>query len=171
MDCIQQCLVLDVNQDTTVITLIAMDTDSTNLDYTILRGNENDFFRIGSSSGIVQSNRALDRESIPVFNLVIIAEDEGGNNGTTQLRIVLTDVNDERPVFQQPSYTAFIDENSREGTPILPSMNGTSIPIQAIDADQPNTPNSMVSYSLAGPNAIFFNIDSSTGIVTVARGE
>ncbi len=97
--------------------------------------------------------------------------DDGGNNGTTQVRIILSDVNDERPVFQQPSYTAVIAENSLEGTPVLPSVNGTRVPIQAIDDDQQNTLNSMVTYSLEGSSAIFFNIDFSSGIVTVARGE
>lgn len=105
-----------------------------------------------------------------MFNLVILAEDEARNNGTTEVRIVLTDVNDERPEFQQPQYTAFINENSVEGTVVLPFLNGSSLLLRAIDADEPNTVNSRVQYRLTGPNARIFNIDSSSGVVTVARG-
>ena len=150
--------------------MLATDQDSTTVNHRILRGNERDLFRIGQSTGVIQVNAPLNREDVAVFNLVIIADD-GLNNGTTLVRIIVTDVNDERPVFQQPAYTATINENSLEGTPVLPSLNGSTIPIQAVDADQPDTLNSLVSYTLSGPNAVLFNIDFSSGIVTVARGE
>ena len=164
------CLITDIAPGATVITVLAMDEDSSNVEHSILSGNEEDLFRIGTFDGIIRVLRPLDRESIPVFNLVVIADD-GINNGTTVVRIILSDVNDERPIFQQEAYTAVIDENSLEGTPVLPSVNGTRVRIQAIDNDQQNTLNSQVFYRLEGPNAIFFNIDFSSGIVTVARGE
>lgn len=160
----------DIVVDATVITVLATDRDSTDVGHRILRGNELDLFRIGLRDGIIQVNSPLDREAVPVFNLVIIAED-GINNGTTLVRIVLSDVNDERPIFQQEEYIAVINENSLEGTPVLPSVNGSSVRIQAVDNDEQNTLNSLVVYTLGGTNAIFFNIDFSSGIVTVARGE
>lgn len=158
--------------DSTVLTVLATDDDtpSNNVRHRFLRGNVQDRFRIGTFDGIIQVNQPLDREAIPVFTLVVIADD-GTNNGTTTVRIILSDVNDERPMFQEEAYVALISENSLEGTPILPSVNGTRVPIQALDRDEPNTANSQVMYRLAGPNAINFNIDFSSGVVTVARGE
>ncbi len=49
-------------------------------------------------------------------------------------------------------------------------LNGSTIRIEAFDADQPNTQNSRVLYSLRGVSAPLFNIDFNTGIVTVAPG-
>ena len=154
-----------------------MDRDSSKVTHRILSGNEQQFgnsveqpFRIEAFTGVIQISRSLDRELIPVFNLVVLAEDDAGNNGTTIVRVTLIDVNDEEPTFQLSGYTAYIDENSLEGTPVLPSLNGTIIQIQAIDRDEPNTINSSVFYRLEGSNAALFNIDVNSGIVTVARG-
>ena len=105
-----------------------------------------------------------------VYDLTLVAADDAGKSGSTRVRVVVTDVNDEDPVFQQPQYTAFIDENSLEGTLVLPFLNGFSVRIQAMDNDQPDTPNSLVRYSLDGINAPKFTIDPVSGIVRVARG-
>ncbi len=154
--------------DATVVVVRAVDLDTPVLTYSISRGNIAQLFRI-DSAGIIQVSQSLDREDIPVFNLVITASD-GDNDADTTVRISLTDVNDEAPVFTQAEYTAFINENSPEGTAVLASLNRSSIRIQAIDDDAPNTPNSLVVYTLEGTNAPLFNIESSNGRVTVARG-
>lgn len=157
--------------DTTVLTVRASDADSVNVMHEIISGDSEDTFRIGRTSGVIQVSKSLDRETVPVYDLTILAEDDGGNNGTTRVRIAIADVNDESPEFQQPDYTASINENSLEGTAVIPFVNGSSVPIQAIDADEPNTPNSLVIYTLEGQDAASFSIDSSSGIVTVARGK
>lgn len=46
----------------------------------------------------------------------------------------------------------------------------TTIRIEAIDSDEPNSQNSRVLYRLAGENADLFSINFDTGIITVARG-
>ena len=46
----------------------------------------------------------------------------------------------------------------------------TTIRIEALDADEPNTQNSRVLYRLAGENSDLFAINFDTGIITVARG-
>ena len=46
----------------------------------------------------------------------------------------------------------------------------TTIRIEAIDADEPNTQNSRVLYSHVGPNCDLFAINFDTAILTVARG-
>lgn len=46
----------------------------------------------------------------------------------------------------------------------------TTIRIEAIDLDEPNTQNSRVLYRLAGENSDLFTINFDTGIITVARG-
>ena len=141
---------------------MATDPDSSVLEYNFLSGNEENTFAIERLSGNVRVVRGLDRERVPVYNLVIQALDPLDNSGTTQLQIRVTDINDERPEFEQSEYTAFINENSLEGTLVLP--------IRATDNDERNTVNSLVQYRLEGINAPRFNIDPTSGIVTVARG-
>lgn len=153
-----------------MIQVTAVDADSTVLSYSITGGDDGRFFRVDRTSGVVLVTRSLDREDTPIYSLLIMAEDSAGNNGMTTVRITLTDVNDEAPEFQQVAYTAFVNENSVVGTPVLPVVGNATITVQAIDADQPNTPNARVLYRLEGANALRFNIDPASGIVTVARG-
>ena len=156
---------------TTVTTLRATDRDSTSITYSFSSGNEDGIFRI-DGNGVVQVTNSLDRDTTPVYNLAVRATDDSGNFGTTLLRVDITDINDVAPLFGQTQYTAFIAENSPEGTlvlPVLGGLGGPSVRIQAIDADEPNSLNSVVRYSLSGPNAARFNIETS-GRVTVARG-
>ena len=49
-------------------------------------------------------------------------------------------------------------------------LNMTTIRIEAVDADAPNTQNSRVLYSHVGPNSDLFVIDFDTAILSVARG-
>ena len=149
----------------------ATDRDGPILIYSIIGGNDGNYFFINSGTGVIQVFASPDREQTSTFNLLVLADDSAGNNGTATVRITVTDINDNRPVFQQSQYTAFIPENSLEGTPVLPVLNGSTIRIQAIDNDQPNTLNSRVVYRLEGSNAPRFNIDFASGIVTVARGK
>lgn len=156
--------------DSNVIQVLAVDPDSVQLTYRITNGNTNDVFRINSTGNILVSKR-LDREITAFYTLDVIAIDSAGNNGTTSVRISLLDINDEAPMFNQMSYTAYVRENSIEGTPVLPVVGNSTVAIQAVDLDQPNTINSRVVYSLGGPGASRFNIDSTSGDITVARGD
>lgn len=148
-----------------------MDPDGNVPTHSIARGDDSDRFEIAAGTGVIQLLQSLDRETTAEYTLLINATDGAGNFGITNVLISVTDVNDEAPDFQEDSYTAFLNENSLEGTIVLPELGGSSIRILAVDRDAPNTLNSQVVYRLEGSNARLFNIDSSTGIVTVARGE
>ena len=62
------------------------------------------------------------------------------------------------PVFQPPSPTRSVDENSAAGVAV-------GAPVTAIDAD-----NDRLSYSLAGAGAIAFRIDAATGQLRTVSG-
>ena len=161
---------LGASLDSNVIRVVAEDPDSQQLTYSITSGNNGNVFRINSTGNILVT-RTLDRETNASYTLAVLAVDSAGNEGTTSVRITLTDENDEAPIFSQTAYTAFISENSPQGTPVLPVIGSSTIAIQAVDLDQPNTDNSRVSYQLEGPDASRFNIDRTSGVVSVARGE
>ena len=163
------CRWLGAAEDSNVIRVMADDPDSQLITYSITGGNDNDVFRVNSSGNILVST-PLDRETVDSYTLTVVAADSAGNNGSTLVRIILTDINDEAPHFDEPSYTAYVNENSAEGTAVLPVRGNSTIAIQAVDRDEQNTVNSRVTYSLAGPQASRFNIDENSGALTVARG-
>ncbi|KAM4892812.1 LOW QUALITY PROTEIN: uncharacterized protein FYW23_008901 [Sylvia borin] len=102
--------------------------------------------------------RALDREKQSSFELVLTAVDGGepARSGTVQVRINVTDANDNPPVFSKSLYEARVAENLPAGSLVLR--------VQATDADAGS--NGRVSYSFANvPDDVssLFTIDSGSG--------
>jgi len=79
-------------EDSNVIRVVADDPDSQLITYTIIDGNNNDVFRINGSGNLLVS-KPLDRETVDSYTLRVLARDSGGNNGSTQVRIILNDIN------------------------------------------------------------------------------
>ncbi|XP_058852120.1 protocadherin gamma-A11-like isoform X1 [Acipenser ruthenus] len=85
------------------------------------------------------TDRALDREVESEFNVTITATDEGSPplSSIKTITISVSDVNDNPPIFTQPSYTAYLMENQPKGTRII------TVKAKDKDADQ----NGKVMYS------------------------
>ena len=105
----------------------------------------------------------LDREARDDFRLVLTAYDGGvpALSGSVSLVIVVSDVNDNRPVFTRESYSADVDEDSPPGTLVLQ--------VSATDADI--GVNAAVAYAFSSHTqraaGNVFAIDATTGNVTV----
>ncbi|XP_053541588.1 putative protocadherin beta-18 [Ictalurus punctatus] len=100
-------------------------------------------FRIKSTSSNFYSlvtYRILDREIFSEYNITITATDEGSPSLSTNktLRLKISDVNDNAPVFQRHSYTAYVMENNSPGVSIFA--------VTATDRDSGN--NARISYFL-----------------------
>ncbi|XP_061135271.1 protocadherin gamma-A3-like isoform X31 [Syngnathus typhle] len=108
--------------------------------------------------------KSLDREEQPRLSLKLVAVD-GGNpqrSGTVSLEIIILDINDNAPVFNQTIYKAKLYENAPKGAYFLT--------VNATDAD--NGPNGRVTYSFSKSNteiADFFHINRTTGCISVAK--
>ncbi|XP_058705153.1 protocadherin gamma-B5-like [Poecile atricapillus] len=107
--------------------------------------------------------RALDREKQSSFELVLMAVDGGDpiRSGTVQVRINVTDANDNSPVFSKRVYEARVAENVPVGSVVLQ--------VRATDADVGS--NGRVSYSFGSvPDAVraLFTIDGERGEVLTA---
>ncbi|XP_055980676.1 protocadherin alpha-4-like [Sorex fumeus] len=83
---------------------------------------------------------ALDRESVPNYQVVVTARDGGSPPlwATASVSVEVSDVNDNAPTFAQPEYTVFVKENNAPGCHIFT--------VSARDADAQD--NARVSYSL-----------------------
>ncbi|XP_039727992.1 cadherin-23 isoform X4 [Pteropus medius] len=152
--------------------ILASDADSgcnALLTFNITAGNRERAFAINATTGIVTVNRPLDRERIPEYKLTISVKDNPENPRIARrdfdlLMIFLADENDNHPLFTESTYQAEVMENSPAGTP-LTVLNG---PILALDADLDVY--AVVTYQLLGAQSGLFDIDNSTGVVTVRSG-
>ncbi|KAM7007866.1 protocadherin gamma-B5-like [Passerculus sandwichensis] len=107
--------------------------------------------------------RVLDREKQSSFELVLTAVDGGepARSGTVQVRINVTDANDNPPVFSKNLYEARVPEN-------LP-VESVVLRVRATDADAGL--NGRVSYSFGSvPDSVraLFTIDRDSGEVRTA---
>ncbi|XP_053812865.1 protocadherin gamma-B5-like [Vidua chalybeata] len=107
--------------------------------------------------------RVLDREKQSSFDLVLMAVDGGdpARSGTVQVRINVTDANDNPPVFSRSLYEAKVAENLPVASLVLR--------VRATDADTGS--NGRVSYSFGSvPDVVkaLFTIESESGEVRTA---
>uniref|UniRef100_W5MZQ1 Cadherin domain-containing protein n=1 Tax=Lepisosteus oculatus TaxID=7918 RepID=W5MZQ1_LEPOC len=109
----------------------------------------------------------LDREHVSEYNITITATDEGTPplSSNTTLTLKISDVNDNAPVFDQGSYSAFIVENNTPGLSVLS--------LKAKDADW--NQNARISYLLEDelingtPVASLISVNSESGVVYTVR--
>ncbi|XP_067898848.1 protocadherin Fat 4 [Heterodontus francisci] len=148
-----------------VIFVSAFDSDSvpswSRFTYRIGAGNEKGAFSIDSQSGQVSVAAELDRESIPVYNLSILAIDSGvpPATGSTYLLVSLEDINDNGPTLT--SMSGEVVENQRAGV-IVMTLNAT-------DPDLPPNQGPFTYHLLStGPATSYFSL-SSEGILTTTR--
>uniref|UniRef100_A0A4W3IGZ8 Protocadherin-16 n=1 Tax=Callorhinchus milii TaxID=7868 RepID=A0A4W3IGZ8_CALMI len=100
--------------------IIAQDADAGEngrVTYSVISGNEDNTFKLDESSGSLILASCLDRELQESYVLTILGQDNGlpAQSSTQMLTIVIVDVNDEVPAFQQSVYEVRISENLNEG--------------------------------------------------------
>lgn len=93
------------------------DNENARLSYHLVDGNHDNAFVIDpTDSGIVKTNIVLDSEIRDAYKLTVIATDEGTPQmtGMATIRVIVIDINDNRPSFPPQSTI-----NVREGTSII----------------------------------------------------
>ncbi|XP_075199491.1 protocadherin Fat 4-like [Anomaloglossus baeobatrachus] len=127
-------------------------------------------FELISSAGNfhkIVSKSILDREKISSFNITIQASDKGSPQKTSRkvIRLDVSDVNDNAPVFEKLGYTAFIPENNSPGASIFS--------IQARDLDSES--NAKITYSIVtkvdeeDPLSSYISMNPVTGVIYAQR--
>ncbi|XP_019645842.1 PREDICTED: protocadherin Fat 4-like [Branchiostoma belcheri] len=133
------------NTGLSVLTVTATDADNgTNaaIAYSISNTSTTglNYFTIDSSSGVVSIGSSLDREADAIVTFVVVATDGGTPTltGTTTVRVNVTDLNDNPPVFNPDFYSLELPYDSTS-TEVLTTVSAT-------DADI--TTNSEIIFSL-----------------------
>ncbi|KAM3616889.1 uncharacterized protein V6R79_025517 [Siganus canaliculatus] len=125
-----------------------------------LHGPGSQDFNMDPNTGEIKSSIILDREMTPSYRLVAQATDGGGRWCRAEVQLIVTDVNDNPPIFTLPQYIASIHEDT--------ATKALLTRVQAIDPDQAG-PGRMVIYSLADSAGGSFSIEKSSGIVVLER--
>ncbi|KAF1573307.1 UNVERIFIED_CONTAM: Cadherin-15, partial [Eudyptes robustus] len=121
-------------------------------------------FSIDKFTGKVFLNAMLDREENDRFRLKAFALDLGGVTleDPTDLEIIVVDQNDNRPLFRQDVFTGRVVEGAEPGTCVMTA--------DATDADDPDTDNAVLRYSILEQGAAgMFGINATTGEICTAR--
>ncbi|XP_059918557.1 protocadherin beta-16-like [Gadus macrocephalus] len=113
------------------------------------------------------SDVVFDRETRSEYNITITATDSGSPplSSATTLRLVISDVNDNAPIFTKKSYSAHVVENNEPGVSIF------TVSARDVDWNQ----NARVSYLLedmqvsGSPASTHVSINSETGVLYAAR--
>ncbi|XP_065546595.1 protocadherin beta-15-like [Lathamus discolor] len=108
--------------------------------------------------------KPLDREEQAELDFSLIAVDGGSppRSGTTQIHIVVLDVNDNTPVFMQDRYIAQILENAPEGSVVL----------RVVATDRDAGVNGDISYQFSqagGQSHSAFKIDPMSGEIKLTK--
>ncbi|XP_056592763.1 protocadherin beta-7-like isoform X25 [Triplophysa dalaica] len=113
------------------------------------------------------TTNALDREKESDYNITVTATDGGSPPLSTSMTIHLSisDVNDNPPIFEQQSYSAFVTENNKPGTSV-----------SSVIANDPDwRQNGTVVYSLVSneingvPVSSFISVNGDTGVIHAVR--
>ena len=130
--------------------------------YTINGGNGPTFFTINSSSGVITNTRSIDRESHTQISFVVNAtllQEPNLSPAQTTVVVNIGDINDNRPIFNESSYSAMIlneDLNPDDGL----------VTVTAYDLDEGS--NAQLRYSISGHSVLganLFRIDPNNGTI------
>ena len=150
-----------------VTTVTANDVDTDTLAFSISDGADASLFNIDTAGGNLTFKVApdfetqVDADSNGIYEVEITASDGNGGADIQALSINVTDIN-------EFAIGVVSDSNTLANTVAEDAANGSVVGITALatDADGSDT----VTYSLTNDAGGLFNIDSHTGVITVANG-
>ncbi|KAK1799080.1 hypothetical protein P4O66_007336 [Electrophorus voltai] len=144
---------------TIVSTVTATDEDALDdglLTYKLLPESMLPFFNVFLENGtiFVQNGDLLDWGRRASYSPTLQAQDSEGNTGSAVLEISIIDINNKEPQFLR-DYKVFIEEN-----------NELQLQVEATDADDPETINSKIQYSIVDSTySTNFTVDPDTGMI------
>ena len=133
---------------TNALTVSATDMDNDTLTYSV-SGTDGTSFAI-DNQGVVTFKNAPDYESTKkTYNFTVTASDSNGGSVSKTISIAIKNQNDNSPIFDSVTQST-VSENQK-----------SAITLNARDAD-----NDTLTYSIGGADVNYFDINTSTGVVT-----
>ncbi|XP_023314181.1 fat-like cadherin-related tumor suppressor homolog isoform X1 [Trichogramma pretiosum] len=146
-----------------VLTVLATDYDdepNAKLRF-YLTGDKNEKFSLDKETGVLKTVGQLDRETQAKYLLTAHVQDRDKPSWecSSQLEIVISDLNDNAPKFSQQSYSATLPEDVEIGT-LVTKVHATDDDIGI---------NRKIRYEFIDSANEHFTISSDSGIVTLAK--
>ncbi|XP_032221364.2 cadherin EGF LAG seven-pass G-type receptor 2 isoform X2 [Nematostella vectensis] len=152
----------DIRPGGRVIEVSASDADigkNTQIIYSFAsNGDGQGTFTIDSTQGIIRTLKPLDRETIPEYELTVVATDQGTPPGqaSVKVKVILEDVKDSPPLFEKPLYEVTVPEDTPPRSPV--------ITVKAKSQDL--SPETGMMYSIVrGNSPQVFDINPNTGAI------
>uniref|UniRef100_A0A8P0N705 Protocadherin Fat 3 n=1 Tax=Canis lupus familiaris TaxID=9615 RepID=A0A8P0N705_CANLF len=153
----------DIRMDTPILSINATSPEGQGIIYIIIDGDLYKQFNIDFDTGVLKVVSPLDYEIASVYKLTVRASDAlTGARAEVTVDLLVNDVNDNPPIFDQPTYNTTLSEASLIGTPVLQ--------VVSTDADSEN--NKLVHYQIVQDtynSTDYFHIDSASGLILTAR--
>lgn len=152
---------------TKVVVVKAIDKDvrpqNNQFGYSIIGGNVDQSFKVDPQTGQIETSRKLDRETTPTYALIVGAIDTGAppQTGTTTVKIMLTDINDNGPIFEANNLVGFVSENEPPNTSVMT--------LTATDPDLPPNGAPFTYYLIGGKHKALVSIEKNTGLMKTTR--
>lgn len=135
--------------------------------FEIISGDDDGTFEVTYPGSSLILTKSLDREKNDYYHLRISMMEPGmtsmhkeDNNSIINVFVAVEDDNDNSPIFQLNKYEVELSEAA--------GLKHQVTKIVALDADQPNTPNSEVVYDItSGNDKGMFSIDLVSGVLSV----
>lgn len=165
----QQHINVSLSENTPPNTLVAMLTaadhdQGTNGSVTyslqsFVQQKYNGVFALDSLTGQLTTKTRLDRETIPLYEIHVIARDQGmpPQSSTATVFLKVEDINDNSPEFYPKQYFIPVSEDSAIGTSLLK--------VTATDKDEGD--NAIITYNLESGGDGLFNVDNWSGVVSL----
>ncbi|XP_061576557.1 protocadherin Fat 4 [Cololabis saira] len=159
-----RCEVFENFPPSGICDVLAIDADSPTygrVTYSITEGNDENFFTLDHESGLLSTAASLDRETIPVFNLTVeaVEPDNPLHKDRANVIVNVLDRNDNAPRFSH-IFLVEVPEDAPVGHTI----------IQVTSSDDDTDANAVIRYYILDQSEdMLFDIDSTTGYVTVKR--
>ena len=157
-----------VSIGTSILTVTANDQDTghnAKIHYhlePIEKGNpDHSYFHIDPEKGIILTKMKLDREVASVVKFQVVATDSGlpALSSSVSVTVMVTDLNDNPPKFEQPAYDVTITDLAQRGQFVTKVI--------ASDPDSSNA--DQLAYSIVGGNVKqTFSMEDRTGILTLS---
>lgn len=152
-----------VHPGSNVLVVLATDADEpTNSKLRFyLTGTGADDFSLDKDTGHLKTARQLDREHQPRYHLTAHVQDRdhSGWECSSQVEIIVSDLNDNKPIFSVPLYMFALKEDSEVGT-LVQKVHATDLDIGV---------NRKIKYSFVDSHRDHFRIASDSGIITLAK--
>lgn len=152
---------------TMVMTVKAIDKDvrpqNNQFSYSIIGGNTDQAFKVDPQTGDIETALQLDRETIPMYTLILGAIDTGTppQTGTTTVKITLSDINDNGPVFDPPEVVGYVTENEPPNTSVMT--------LSATDPDLPPNGAPFTYYLIGGKHKNLIKVEKHTGVLRTTK--